>query len=167
MPSEPQTAGPRDPAGEAVGARSFALGPALGTYGTNVLNAVLQLGNVLIVSRALGPTGRGDVAFLTTVAGLSSQVALLGIHRAVANFVPRDRPAGRSLASNSLGLSVFLGGLAIGILALLFLLAPAVGAHEPLGRRWLALVSIPVIVFQACLVQLVRAYDDHRVANVA
>jgi O-antigen/teichoic acid export membrane protein len=41
---------------------------ALFTFGTQIAVAVLSLVNVLIVARALGPTGRGQIALLTTIA---------------------------------------------------------------------------------------------------
>src|SRR5436190_23975036 len=58
----------------------------VGTFGTNVAVAVLSLANVLIMARALGPTGRGDFAFLTTVAGVPALLATLGINQSNANF---------------------------------------------------------------------------------
>jgi O-antigen/teichoic acid export membrane protein len=64
-------------------------------------------------------------------------------------------------------LSVILGAVAIGAVVLLVAIVPGAGAHEPVARRWLALSAIPVIVFQACLMQLLRGYDDHGAANIA
>ena len=55
----------------------------IATYGTNVAGAVLGLVNVLIVSRALGPEGRGSVAFVLTMAMLVSQLSNLGVQTAV------------------------------------------------------------------------------------
>jgi O-antigen/teichoic acid export membrane protein len=149
------------------GIRPFSLRNSLLTYGTNIGTSILALVNVLIMARALGPAGRGDVAFLTTVAGMSGQIALLGVQRAVSNLAAREPRRGPSLATNSVALALVLGGVAISAVALLVALVPAAGAHEPLGRRWLALGSIPVVILQSCLMQLVRAYDDHGRANLA
>lgn len=149
------------------GAQRFSLWHVLTTYGATIGASLLQLVNVLIVARTLGPSGRGDVAFLTTVAGITGQLALFGIHRAVANFTPRDPRLGPSLATNSLLPSFLLGGIAIGVVALLVALVPAAGAHEPTLRRWVALASIPFVILSTCLNQLLRAYDDHSVANLA
>jgi O-antigen/teichoic acid export membrane protein len=103
--------GSRPPARERT--RSFARSAAL-TYGTNLAAAALSLGNVLIISRALGPTGRGDVAFLITVSLVTASLASLGIHQASANLAgtsPELRPA---LATNALIYSVVNGLVAIG-----------------------------------------------------
>lgn len=151
----------------ALGVRPFSLHTAVTTYGANVGAAVLSLVSVLITSRALGPTGRGDVVFLTTVAGISAQLALLGVSRAVANFAPAEPEARPAVASNSLLLSAILGAMAIGAVELLMALVPSAGAHEPLVRRWIALGAIPVVVFEACIWQLLRAADDHSIVNVA
>src|SRR5215210_6617534 len=51
---------------------------ALTTYGTRLAVAVLSFGSILIVARSLGPEGRGEVALLTAIATLSSQLAVLG-----------------------------------------------------------------------------------------
>jgi O-antigen/teichoic acid export membrane protein len=53
----------------------------IATYGTSVAGAVVGLVNVLIVSRALGPEGRGGVAFVLTMAMLVSQLSNLGVRR--------------------------------------------------------------------------------------
>ena len=48
--------------------RTSAASATVITYGTNLTASVLSLANVLIVSRALGPEGRGDVVFLAAMA---------------------------------------------------------------------------------------------------
>ena len=55
--------------------RPSMLSSALQTYGTNLLVAVLSLVNVLIVARVLGPSGRGEIVFLITVASMSGYLA--------------------------------------------------------------------------------------------
>ena len=72
-----------------VGARSLAWSMA-STFGTQIAIAVLSLVNVLLVARTLGPTGRGDVAFLTTIAYFTSQLALLGVSQGNVNFASSD-----------------------------------------------------------------------------
>ena len=61
--------------GESVPRRRSPIVNVMGTYGTQVAGAVLGLVNVLIVSRSLGPEGRGNVAFLLTMAMLVSQLS--------------------------------------------------------------------------------------------
>jgi O-antigen/teichoic acid export membrane protein len=132
------------------------------TYGTNVAVAVLSLVNVLIVSRALGPTGRGDVAFLTTVAFLTSNVAMLGVQEANANIGGREPRLRRALATNSLLLAGLLGLACAALVAGLVAVFPSVGGDVGSGVRWLALGSIPVLVLQTYLELL--AQSDYKFA---
>ncbi len=135
---------------------------ALFTFGTQIAVAMLSLVNVLIVARALGPTGRGQIALLTTIAYLSSQVSLFGVEQAninLAGIQPRLRPA---LATNSLILAMAFGACAIGFLAGLIAIFPGVGGGLAIGLRWLSLASIPLLIFQTYLLLLVRA--DYRFA---
>src|SRR5207302_9953777 len=126
----------RDPGASAPRRRSPVLN-VIGTYGTNVAGAALGLVNVLIVSRALGPEGRGNVAFVLTMAMLVSQLSNLGVQSAVANFGGTERRLFPALAGNSVVLSALLGGLAIGVVTLLIHFFPAVGGHVDAGTRWI------------------------------
>jgi O-antigen/teichoic acid export membrane protein len=140
---------------------------ALGTYGTNLAVAVLSFTNVLVVARSLGPTGRGDVAFLTTIAFLSAALATFGVHQANVNFAGRRPTLRPSLATNSLLLALILGGLAIATVAGLVALFPGVGGGVDPVLRWLALASIPAIVLNMYLQELVIADYGFKVANSA
>jgi O-antigen/teichoic acid export membrane protein len=140
---------------------------ALFTYGSQVGGAFLSLVNVLVIARALGPAGRGDVAFLGTIAFLTSQLAALGIHQAHANLagrVPHLRPA---LATNSIVFSLVFGAAAIGVVAGLIAAFPAVGGEVDAGVRWLALASIPVLILQFYFLFLVQADYGFGAANLA
>src|SRR5919198_372895 len=80
--------------------------PASATYAAQLGAAVLSFANVLVVSRVLGPSGRGEVAYLTTIAVLSSNVALFGLQEANANIAASESERRRSLATNSIVLSI-------------------------------------------------------------
>lgn len=140
---------------------------ALLTYGTQVAVAILSLANVLLVARVLGPAGRGQVAFLTTVAYLVSQLALLGVHQANANIGGREPEQRPSLATNSILFSMLVGVAAIGVVAGLIAVFPAVGARSDPALRWLALASIPVLILQNHLLLLVQSAYSFVVANTA
>src|ERR671936_1151488 len=144
---EPEVGGPRPP--------RFA-SAALATFGAQLGAALLSFVSVLIVSRALGPSGRGQVAFLTTIAVLSSNVALLGIQEAHANFAAAEPENRRALATNSLILSVLLGGACVGLLGGLVALFPGL-AREPWTLLGLALGSIPMLILQTYLQFFVSA----------
>ena len=65
--------------------------------------------SVLITARALGADGRGDIAFLTTVAYLTSQLSTMGVAQANANFGAREPELSSRLAGTSLALAFGLG----------------------------------------------------------
>ncbi len=147
-----------------VPARSRFATRVVGSYGTNIAMAVLSLANVLVISRALGPTGRGEVAFLITVGYLTAQFASLGVQQANANIGGSEPEAQPSLATNSLGISLGLGIVAIGVLAVLIGAFPAVGAHSGSLARWIAFASIPAVIFADYLATLMQS--DYRFAPV-
>ena len=166
QPQQYDLASAETPGGPTQRRQAFARAAAA-TYGTNVLVAALSLVNVLIVARALGPSGRGEVAFLLTVAVVTSAVASLGVEQANANVAgvePRARPA---LATNSLLLAVVLGGAAVAAVGTLIALLPAVGAESDPTARWVALGAIPVVVAGTCLGFLAQADYGYAAFNWA
>src|ERR1041385_5216875 len=83
-------------------------GPALLFWAQVVGNAGLFVG-MLLVTRALGPSGRGAVAFLTVTALVTAWIARLGVTEATVVFAarrPQQRPA---LLTNSLSFSTLMG----------------------------------------------------------
>ncbi len=138
----------------------------IGTYGTQVAGAVLGLVNVLIVSRTLGPTGRGNVAFLLTMAMLVSQLSNLGVQSSVMNFGGRDRKLLPKLAGSSVALSLVLGGLAMGVVAGLIELFPAVGGHTDALTRWIALGCVPALVLSYYLYMVALVEYRFAVSNI-
>jgi len=137
------------------------------TYATTVGVAVISFANVLITARVLGASGRGAVAFLTTVAFFTSQLATLGIFQADANLAASEPRLTRSLAGTSVVLSALFGGLAAGLVGLLIATFPAVGAGSEPGLIVLVLAALPVLVLQPCLDQLLRAHYIFGLANAA
>ena len=136
------------------------------TYGAAVAAAALSLVNVLITARALGPTGRGELVFLTTIALLTAALSSLGVEEAngnLAGLAPGLRPA---LATNSLLLSLGLGGLAIVFVIGLISLSPGVAGNLGGTLLVLALAAIPVLIFQIYLQFLIRADYGFAVTNL-
>jgi O-antigen/teichoic acid export membrane protein len=136
------------------------------TYGAAVAAAALSLVNVLITARTLGPTGRGELAFLTTIALLTATLSSLGVEEAngnLAGLAPGMRPA---LATNSLLLSFALGGIGIVFLIGLVALAPGVAGDASRALLVLALVAIPFLIFQIYLQFLIRADYGFAVTNI-
>ena len=130
------------------------------TFGTQLGIAALSLVNVLIVARALGPDGRGQIAFLTTLSYLTSQIALLGVEQANVNLAGAEPETRSALAGNSLVLAFVFGLVAAAAVAAVILFFPNVGEQIDPRLRWLALGTIPVLILQTYLLLLMRA--DYR-----
>ena len=125
----------------------------------------MSFAGVLVVARSLGPSGRGDIAFLTTISVLTSNLGLLGIDEANVNFAGVQPALRRSLATNSLLLALLTGGACIGLLVPLIAFFPALGGHETPWLRWLALASIPLLILKVYLKFLIGADYRFTVAN--
>jgi O-antigen/teichoic acid export membrane protein len=137
------------------------------TYGTNLAVAVLSLANVLLVSRALGPEGRGEVVFLSAIAFFTSMLASAGIEESNANFAASEPPLRRALATNSVVLALLLGALGVCVVQGLIAAFPAVAGPSTSALRWLTLAFIPVLLLNLYLRWLVRADYAFAVTNIA
>ena len=122
----------------AAGRRPSAGRAALTTYATNLLMAALSLVNVLIMARALGPSGRGEFVFLTTIAMLTSTLSSLGVEEASANIAGRQPHRRRALGGNAALLSFAFGLIAIAVLAILMAVFPGVAGDSDPTLRWRA-----------------------------
>ena len=146
--------------------------PSLGssatfTFGRKLLVAFLSLLNVLIVARTLGPTGRGDVVFVTTLALILAQLASLSVQEANINLAAREPRLRRALASNSLLLALLLGALAVALAAVLIALLPALAGDAADEDRWLALTAVPVLILATYLERLLDAEYRFTWENIA
>jgi O-antigen/teichoic acid export membrane protein len=140
---------------------------AVFTFGTNLAVAFLSLGNVFVVSRVLGPSGRGEVAFLTTIAFLASNLATFGIQESNANIAGREASARRALATNSLILSALFGVGAIATLGGLITLFPGIAGDDRGPLMWATLASIPMLILQLYLRMIAQASYGFGVTNAA
>jgi O-antigen/teichoic acid export membrane protein len=140
---------------------------ALMTYGTNLATSVLSLTQVLIVARALGPAGRGKVAFLITVCAFASQIASLGIQEANANIGGSDPRARARLATNSLIAAVVLGLLSAAVVLGLVDVVPAAGGHVDPWLLRLTLLGIPIVILKLYLQLLLQSDYRFGITNAA
>jgi O-antigen/teichoic acid export membrane protein len=136
------------------------------TYGTNLAVAVLSLVNVLVVSRSLGPSGRGAVVFLTAIAWLTSSLSTFGVEEANANLAASHPNLRRSLATNSLLFAAIFGVCTIGILTALIAIVPAVAGHSETGPRWLVLGALPVLILGIYMKFLAQADYGFALTNL-
>jgi O-antigen/teichoic acid export membrane protein len=140
---------------------------ATAMYATTIAAAVLSLGNVFVTSRTLGPSGRGEVAFCTTVAILVSQFASLGLHEANANIAGRNPELTGALAGNSLLLSFALGAAGAAAVLVLIACVPAAAGDAPRWLLVLVLASLPMLIFQLSLWYLAVAHYEFVYIRVA
>jgi O-antigen/teichoic acid export membrane protein len=136
-------------------------------YGTQLGAAVLSLLSVLIVARALGAEGRGQVALVTAMTFLTANLATFGVQEANGNFAASEPSSRRSLATNSILLSLLLGGGAAAALTGLIEVVPAVAGDSDPTLRLIAFAFIPAILLQVYLRFLVQADYGFAVTNAA
>jgi len=88
--------------------RASTRGPALLFWAQVIGNSGLFVG-MLLVTRALGPSGRGTVAFLTVTALITAWIARLGVTEATVVFAARRSEERPTLLANSLSFSTVAG----------------------------------------------------------
>jgi len=89
---------------------SFAVSVAA-TFATRILLLCIALAVTVIVSRILGPQGRGLYAVAVAVGAIGVQIGNFGIHASNTYFVARDRSLLPALIGNALVVGFLLGGL--------------------------------------------------------
>lgn len=137
------------------------------TYATNVLVSFLSLISVVITSRVLGPEGRGMLAFLTTIAMLTSQLSSLGVEEASANIAGAEPQRRRALGGNAIFLALLFGATSIGLVSLLAWLIPGFTGDASQTLVWLALAAVPLLVLQFYLQFMIRSDYGFAVTNFA
>ena len=147
--------------------RSSFLASAVATYATNIAVALLSLVNVLIIARALDPVGRGEVAFLTTVASLTAQLASFGIPQALSNMAGKRPEITPRLVTNAAVISAGAGLLAVVAVTAIVALIPGAGADVDDMLRWMALAAVPMLLLQACLQAVVLVHFGFAAYNGA
>jgi len=140
---------------------------AAATYAANATVALLSLLNVLVVARALGPTGRGEIAFLIAVAMLSSHLVSLSLQEANANLAASHPELRPGLASNAVIFALALGVVATGAVGGLAELVPALGGEVDRLLLWFALACVPAALLKQYLTLLVQADYAFAVTNAA
>lgn len=146
--------------------RSFAAAAAA-TFGTNLGVAVVSLLNVLLTARILGPSGRGEVALLTTVAMLTANLSAFGLYEANANLGGADPGRRGTLAANSVLIALVLGGVAAVVVGGLVGIFPGLVGRTDTALLVLALAAIPVLILQSGLQTLIQSQYEFAVTNVA
>ena len=140
---------------------------AVGTFATNGATLTFSLLNVLILARALGPTGRGEIAFVIAVWVLTAGLATLGLEQANANLGGRHPERRAALATNSVVAALVLGVLGAALAGLLLWLAPAARGGVDLGLLLFALTILPSGLLGQNLKFLLQSDYRFAVTNLA
>ena len=143
------------------------LSTAAQTYGAQIGVAVVSLGNVMIVSRVLGPDGRGQFAFLTAIAFLTSSLGTASVQEANVNLASSEPTLRRTLATNSVLLAAVLGCLGIAVVTGLVLIAPGIAGEASRLLLALTLASLPMLILNTYLRFLIQGEYGFAVTNAA
>jgi O-antigen/teichoic acid export membrane protein len=85
----------------------------LETYGTRLLVAAIGFATTIVISRTLGPAGRGLYAVAATMSAIGVQVGNLGLSSSNSYCVAKDRAVLPSLIGNTLAVVLAASGLTV------------------------------------------------------
>jgi O-antigen/teichoic acid export membrane protein len=140
------------------------------TYGTQILLLALGLVTTVLVTRTLGPEGRGLYAVMIATGRLAVQFCSLGLHVSNTYYVAKNRQLLPILLSNALGVSFGIGGLCAVVAGTIFYFRPEI-APLPGKLLVLALFWVPFglayLLMQNLLLGIleVRAYNTIELVN--
>lgn len=106
-------------------------------------NAGLFVG-LLLIARALGPTGRGTVAFITVTSMLVAWIARLGVGEATVVFAARTPAARPTLLANILLFAAVAGSAGAALVCAVLVLVPGL-RPAGLGQTELAVLALSVV----------------------
>ena len=140
------------------------------TYGTQILLLAVGVATTIVVTRALGPEGRGLYAVMIATGRLGSQFCNLGLHVSNTYYVAKNPRLLPSLLANALGVSVLVGGLCAAATAGVFHCAPDIaplhGTLLTLTLLWIPF-GLAYLLMQNLLLALlqVRSYNIIEIVN--
>lgn len=143
---------------------SFAVSVAA-TFASRILLLFIALAVTVIVSRVLGPQGRGLYAVAVAVGAIGVQIGNLGIHASNTYFVARDRSLLPLLIGNALIVGFLLGGFGAVLGWVLFLRWPSLAPIRG-ELLLLALLSIPFGLAYLLLQNLLLGILEVKLYNV-
>ena len=134
------------------------------TYGARICGVAIAFATAVVISRALGPAGRGFYAVAATIGAIGVQLGGLGMNSSNIYYVSKDRALLPALLGNT---------LAAGLLACVLVAAAGVGYIfwpnlAPLGGTLflLALASVPVGIAYLLMQGLLLGVNEVRAYNV-
>lgn len=136
------------------------------TLATRVVLLPLGVAVSVLVTRALGPEGRGELAVATTLAAVCVQFTNLGLHTSNTYFVSRRPELLSALTANTLLVSFTLGGtgalIAWAVVLALPRLAPLHGPLLALSLLWVPL-GLAYMLIQNLLIGIQQVRVSNRV----
>jgi O-antigen/teichoic acid export membrane protein len=136
-----------EPQARGAASATIATGSARLFWAQVLGNAGLFVG-LLLIARALGPTGRGTVAFITTASILMARLTRLGIGEATVVFAARRSSARPTLLANILAFGSTAGFVGAALVCGTLLLVPSL---KPPGIGGPELTAIALSVMAATL----------------
>jgi O-antigen/teichoic acid export membrane protein len=146
--------------------RPSMLRAAMQTYGSYLVASAVSLANVVLTARLLGATGRGEIAFLTTVSGMIAFLASLSANEAMINIsgaLPEERPA---LAGAGVVLAGGLGTLGATAAWIVLWAVPITGIPFTGVDIMIAVSAIPIWILQTYFLYLTRASYNLAMASL-
>jgi O-antigen/teichoic acid export membrane protein len=135
------------------------------TFSTRIILIIISLATGVIITRTLGPEGRGIYAIAIAIGALGVQFCNLGLHSSNTFYISRDPSYLSPLLGNSLIVSFVIGTLTGLIAWIVFILfpeiAPISGAILILSLVWIPL-NLAYVFLQNLLVGLqdIRSYNN-------
>jgi O-antigen/teichoic acid export membrane protein len=140
------------------------------TYLTRMLVMGLALVSTVMVSRSLGPEGRGYYAVAMATGALGVQFATLGMHTANAYFVAKRPESLPHLMGNAFVMSIGMGALVVLLLLFALRLRPNLldirGATLGIALLWIP-IGLTYTLFQSLLLGIhdIRSYNLIEIGN--
>ena len=134
------------------------------TFATRIAVLVLSVATSIVITRLLGPEGRGVFAIASTLSAVGVQFGDLGLSAANTYFVAKERPLLPALTGNALFVSLVMGTLAVLLLAGLAFAWPALLPSQGMVLL-LALLAIPFGLALNFTQNLLMGIQDTRGAN--
>lgn len=136
------------------------------TYATRIATVALGLAITIVVTRALGPDGRGEVALAGALATTLVQLGLLGLHAANTYRVSRNPDELPPLVGNTLAVSLVGGGIIAAAVAGAAGVWPSLVAVHG-GLLALVMTWVPLGIASLLLSHLLLGLHDVRGYNTA
>jgi len=135
----------------------------LETYAVRLLVVAITFATAVVVTRQLGPSGRGFYAVAVAIGAIGAQFGNLGLHASNMSYVAKDRALLPALTGNTLAVSI-LACLPMALSGIVLVLWPKLAPiHGKL--LFLALASVPAALLYQLMQGLLLGVNEVRAYN--